>query len=93
MESSRKKSAFSVLMQKLPEELFVTVMPDDDSDLISLIGSKIAELSTIERQIITQAFWNDRKLNEIAEELRISSENCRVIKHRALRKLARSFDV
>lgn len=93
MESNRKLSAYASLQKDIPEEQFASYSQDENEELILKIQHKINELSELEQHILIHYFWNEKKLNEIAEELRISFENCRVIKHRAIQKIAKSMAV
>ncbi len=93
METNRKQAAFFKFQNELPDESYVSSMQDDKDELFLTIQNRIRELSEIEQHILIHYFWNEKKLNEIAEELRISFENCRVIKHRAIQKIAKSITV
>lgn len=58
---------------------------DDQEYMILKKGIKI--LNETEKSILHGLFYEEKKLKEIAEELSISEENCRIIKFRALKKL------
>lgn len=58
-----------------------------DKELDMKVESLMALLEEQEREILFSNFFYNEKLNVIAERLRISEENCRVIKFRALQKM------
>jgi len=68
-------------------EFAIIQEPEEDQNLIRLVQKQISELETDEREIIIRFFYYKEKLNEIAVNLSISEENCRVIKFRVLKKL------
>jgi RNA polymerase sigma factor (sigma-70 family) len=88
LENNRKQSGFRSLNQIVPVAEYTTDFSDDNEEIILQIRNKLNRLSETEQYIIVQHFWNEKKLNEIADELSISFENCRVMKHRAIKKIA-----
>jgi RNA polymerase sigma-70 factor (ECF subfamily) len=51
------------------------------------IAQCMTKLSQRERSVLVLSFFGDRSAEEVGQELGLSSENTRVIRHRALRKL------
>ena len=92
LENNRKKPEFIQQDQDMPEIIQEWHPPEEPEERIIKIRNNISRLSEIEQYIIVHHFWNEKKLNEIAEELQISFENCRVIKHRAIKKIAGYLD-
>jgi RNA polymerase sigma factor (sigma-70 family) len=58
-----------------------------DLDKTTIKEKLLGNLNKLETKILTDVFFNDEKLKDIAKKLDISEANCRVIKHRALAKL------
>ena len=58
-----------------------------DDELDMKVKNLMALLERLEREILIGNFFYNEKLKVIADRLRISEENCRVIKFRALQKM------
>ena len=102
-----KSYYFSILENKSREEnrerlraqRFTNDIPDqyeDDTtqmndDLLCLIKEQIARLDGMEKLILVAYFTREKKLTEIAAELNITPENCRVIKCRAMKRLIQAM--
>jgi len=86
-ENNRKKLTFIPVHQNIPETMPHGDQQEEPEGRVVKIRNSIKRLSDIEQYIILHHFWNGKKLNELAEELHISFENCRVIKHRAIKKI------
>jgi RNA polymerase sigma factor (sigma-70 family) len=92
LEANRKLKSQSKLQLGFVEEQFSSYpLQNENEEIILKLHRKMSELTEIEKRILIHYYWNEKRLNEIAEELRISFENCRVIKHRAIQKIAKSF--
>ncbi len=85
-EQLREKKKENRISREIPE-LFYEIGDSKEDDLICFVKKEINKLAENEKYIIQEYFIYEKKLMEIAEELNISAENCRVIKHRALKKL------
>ncbi|MFO7368931.1 MAG: sigma-70 family RNA polymerase sigma factor [Bacteroidales bacterium] len=83
----------------LKSQRFTDIIPElHDEDLlngpderIACVKEQIERLDGMEKQILLAYYVQEKKLAEIAGELQISAENCRVIKHRAMRRLINLF--
>ncbi len=89
-EHLREKKKENRMSREIPE-LFYDTDDSKEDDLICFVKKEINKLAENEKYIIQEYFIYEKKLTEIAEELNISAENCRVIKHRALKKLMESI--
>ncbi|MBN2523912.1 MAG: sigma-70 family RNA polymerase sigma factor [Bacteroidales bacterium] len=89
-EHFREKKKENRISREIPE-LFYDTDDSKEDDLICFVKKEINKLAENEKYIIQEYFIYEKKLTEIAEELNISAENCRVIKHRALKKLMESI--
>ncbi len=56
-------------------------------EIKNLVDLLLSSLSKVERKILYGYFHRGEKLKEIAENIEVSEENCRLLKHRALKKL------
>ncbi|MBN1790393.1 MAG: sigma-70 family RNA polymerase sigma factor [Bacteroidales bacterium] len=85
-EFHRQKIKHSNVVYDIPGDIVEdhTFQPNDLSDIVH---KKIRSLEEKERYILFAYFMYGKKLNEIAAELNISPEHCRVIKYRALKQL------
>ena len=63
-----------------------------DDEEYFILKKGIEQLNETEKKILHGIFYEDKKLKEMAEELEIREENCRIIKFRALKKLRELAD-
>lgn len=63
--------------------------PGFEDEDFSKLKKAMASLSKIERIILHRFYFEGKHLKDIARELGLTEENCRVMKHRALKKLKR----
>lgn len=85
-EFIREKGKSHRYTDKIPE-LFYSTDESGAHPLTDKIREYIKQLEPDEQYILKAYYFFEKKLTEIAEDLELSPENCRVIKHRALRKL------
>lgn len=85
-EQFRKIKRENLLSREIPD-LPGDVSNSEEDDLMLYIKREIEKLSENEQFIVQEYFVYEKKLTEIAEKLNISAENCRVIKHRIMKRL------
>lgn len=102
-----KSYYFRILENKSREEhrkvlksrRFTDIIPERcDEDMLNgpdervgCVKEQIEKLDGMEKRILSAYFVQEKKLAEIAGELQITAENCRVIKHRAMKRLMNLF--
>jgi RNA polymerase sigma-70 factor (ECF subfamily) len=64
----------------------------DEADVVRLFGC-MGALPEREASVVRMSFWEDRSADEIGERLCVSAGNVRVIRHRAIAKLAECLQV
>ncbi len=85
-EQFRKVKKENLLSREIPDLRFEASNSEED-DLMLFLKQEIKKLSENEQFIVQEYFVYEKKLKEIAEKLDISAENCRVIKHRVMKRL------
>lgn len=85
-EQFRKIKRENLLSREIPD-LPGDVSNSEEDDLVLYLKQEIKKLSENEQFIVQEYFVYEKKLTEIAEKLNISAENCRVIKHRIMKRL------
>ncbi len=85
-EQFRKNKKEQLMSHKIPELSYETQDSGKDERL-EVVKQEIKKLADNEQFIIREYFFCERKLTDIAKKLNISPENCRVIKHRAMKRL------
>lgn len=102
-----KSYYFRILENKSREEhrkvlkrrRFTDIIPERcDEDMLNVpdermgcVKEQIEKLDGMEKRILLAYFVQEKKLAEIAGELQITAEHCRVIKHRAMKRLINLF--
>jgi len=86
LESLRADRKHLMTTNNFPE--LISEDADNEYDeIITLLKKHIRKLAYNEQYILMAYFLYGKKLTEIATELGITAENCRVIKHRTINRL------
>jgi RNA polymerase sigma factor (sigma-70 family) len=64
---------------------------DESDERFGCVKEQIDRLDGMEKHVLSAYFVHEKKLSEIAGELQITAEHCRVIKHRAMKRLINVF--
>ena len=90
MEKYRMNRKSQIATSVFPE-LFNDDSDNENDELLSGIKRMIRELDYNERYILMSFYIFEKKLTEIAADLSITPENCRIIKHRTMNRLTKTF--
>jgi RNA polymerase sigma factor (sigma-70 family) len=86
LENYRVNRRYLMTTNNLPELIYEDTGNDND-EILTLLKKNIRKLAYNEQYILMAYFLYEKKLTEIATELGITAENCRVIKHRTINRL------
>lgn len=86
VEKSRRFT--DIIPERYDEDMF-----SEPDERIACVKEQIERLDGMEKHVLSAYFVHEKKLTEIAGELQITAENCRVIKHRAMKRLISLFAV
>lgn len=83
---TNRMSTVSEMPEVTDREVFESTNPEEVFANTELLEKLLCEINDVEKTILLR-FSQGHKMYNIAEELDLSPENCRIIKHRALKKL------
>jgi RNA polymerase sigma factor (sigma-70 family) len=86
LENYRVNRKYLTTTDKIPELIYEDTGNDND-ELLTLLKKSIRKLTYNEQYILMAYYIYEKKLTEIATELGITAENCRLIKHRTINRL------